>query len=119
MNIWSGLLDSLEVFLRICLEILCGYFLIMLGLCFWWLWWVFFFGVGFGFVIFVNGFIVGFVVGVFKEEGILVKIFILGFVLYGIVEIFVIFLVGVVGMCWYCRIMELEDKGKGFKEGVF
>lgn len=77
-----------------------------------------FFGVGSGFVIFANGFIVGLVVGVLKEEGIPVKTLILGLVPHGIVEIPAILLAGAAGMCWYRRIIESEDKGKGLKEGA-
>ncbi|MBP1912461.1 stage II sporulation protein M [Thermococcus stetteri] len=77
-----------------------------------------FFGVGSGFVIFANGFIVGLVVGVLKERGIPVKTLILGLVPHGIIEVPAILLAGAAGMCWYRRIIDEEDKGKGFKEGA-
>jgi stage II sporulation protein M len=77
-----------------------------------------FFGIGPGILVMTNGFVVGLVAEVLLENGMPSKTLILGLVPHGIVEIPAFILAGAAGVCWYKKIVEEEDKGRGFKEGA-
>ncbi len=77
-----------------------------------------FFGIGPAILVMTNGFVVGLVVGVLWENGMPPRTLVLGLTPHGIFEIPAFILAGVAGVCWYKKIVEDKDRGRGFKEGA-